>query len=169
MRRKPNKKLNSFLKANALSKTIDELLPIVNGMINTPYTRLELQKYLIRNRIQYKYTNESKSHPMGLNVPIGTERMHTDDMIRIKVSKNEWVYKQRYIYEQYYGVKLKEDEYVVFKDGDKTNFDISNLKCVSRYVASHLRNASHNKITRPLELLTYELKVKTEDKRNSLD
>lgn len=160
MRRKPNKKLNSFLKANALSKTIDELLPTVNGMIDTPYTRLELQKYLIRNHIQYKYANESKSHPMGLDVPVGTERIHTDNMVRIKVSKNKWTYKQRYIYEQYYGVKLNEDEFVVFKDGDKTNFDISNLKCVSRYVASHLRNASHNKYIRPLELLIYELKVK---------
>lgn len=168
MRRKPNKILNSYLKANASSKTIDELLLTVNNMIDEPYTRLELQRYLIRNHIKYKYTDKSKSHQMGLNVPIGTERIRYDGMVLVKITKNKWEYKQRYIYEQHYGVKLREDEYVVFKDGDRTNFDISNLKCVSRYVAAHLRNASSNKNTRPLELLTYELQVKTENKRKGL-
>lgn len=43
-----------------------------------------------------------------------------------------WVPKQRLIWEQYYG-KIPEGHQVIFLDGDKSNFDIDNLCCVSLY------------------------------------
>lgn len=48
-----------------------------------------------------------------------------------------WVPKQRLIWEQHYG-KIPEGHQVIFLDGDKSNFDIDNLCCVSLYTMSAL-------------------------------
>ena len=79
---------------------------------------------------------------MGLDKPIGSEYTKPDGMVMVKVTKDKWVYKQRLIYEQYYGVHLPEDVYVIFLDQNRNNFDIANLKAVSRREASYMSN--HN-------------------------
>lgn len=138
MRRKINNKLKEYLETFASEYTIDELLPKVNKIFDENYTRLQLQKYLLRNRIPYKYTNINKSHNMGQEFPIGYEYVKPDGMILVKISKNTYEYKQRLIYEKHYGVKLKEDEYVIFLDGNRDNFNIDNLKLLTRQEASYL-------------------------------
>lgn len=138
MRRKINNKLKQYLLELNSKYTIDELLPVVNKKFKENYTRLELQKYLVRNKIPYKYENEKKIRNIGNKIAIGTEYTKPDGMVLVKVDKNKWVYKQRYIYEQYHNIKLKEDEYVIFLDGDRTNFNIDNLKLLTRQEASYL-------------------------------
>ena len=138
MRRTINNKLKQYLIGFNGELTINELLPKVNKKFKENYTRLQLQKYLVRNKIPYRYTNINKSHNMGLNIPIGTEYTKPDGMILVKVSRNKWVYKQRLIYEKYYGVRLKDDEYVIFLDGNRNNFNIDNLKLLTRQEASYL-------------------------------
>ena len=44
------------------------------------------------------------------------------------------------MYEQYHNVKLKDNEYVIFLDQDKNNFDINNLKVVSRKESAYMIN-----------------------------
>ena len=127
MRRKINNELKEYLKVFASEYTIDELLPKINKIFNENYTKLELQKYLVRNKIKYKYKNKNKSHKMGLDKPIGSEYTKPDGMIMIKVAPNKWEYKQRYIYEKYYGIKVKDNEHIIFLDGNKNNFNIDNL------------------------------------------
>ena len=61
-------------------------------------------------------------------------------MTQIKISKNKWEYKQRYLYEKYHNVKLKTDEQVIFLDQDRTNFDIDNLKVISRQESALMAN-----------------------------
>lgn len=163
MRRKPNKELNNYLIEFKGTKTVCELLPLVNKKFNETYKEQDLRRYLWRNRIPYKYFSPQKVHHNTTAKPIGSERTKDNGLVLVKVADNKWIDKQRYIYEQHYGVTLTENDFIVFKDGDRTNFDIDNLKCVSKYVASHLRNVSHNPETRHLEILTYELKVKTKD------
>lgn len=138
MRRKINIELRNYCVSNS-NLTIDELLPLVNKRFKENYTRSQLQKYLIRNKIPYKYTKPQNSHNMSI-LPIGTEYKRDDGMILVKIGKNKWKYKQRLIYENYYGVELTEDEYIIFLDNDRTNFDINNLQCVSRRVSSILAN-----------------------------
>ena len=167
MRRKPNNKLKVYLTEHAKELTVTELLPLVNKEFNENYNRLSLQKYLIRNKIQYKYECEYKSHNnAGISYPIGTEYVKPDGMIIVKVKHNQWKDKQRYVYEQYYNVELRSDEFVIFLDNDRTNFDIDNLKVVSKRVASYLANQdlkSNYKDITNLGITTAELMIKVKD------
>lgn len=142
MRRKINPKMKQFLLEKGTDKTVSELLPLINVTFRDNYTKLELQKYLVRNKIPYKYENKNKVRAMGLDKPIGSEYTKPDGMVMVKVAKDKWVYKQRYIYEQHYNVSLPDDVYVIFLDQDRNNFDIANLKAISRKEASYMAN--HN-------------------------
>ena len=44
--------------------------------------------------------------------------------------KKNYIQKQRYIWEQYYGKKIPEGHRIIFLDGNVNNFDISNLACI---------------------------------------
>lgn len=165
MRRKVNNKLKEYLLEFAKDKTIDELLPLVNEKFNENYDRLHLQKYIIRNRIPYKYSNPEKIRDMS-SLPIGTERVKDRDRIYVKVAKNKWIYKQRYIYEQYHKVKLTSNDFIVFLDGDKTNFNIDNLYKITRYEAAHLGNIcahSKSKDVRRVSIDVAKLMIKIKD------
>lgn len=64
---------------------------------------------------------------------VGSERVDTDGYVMVKVAEpNKWRLKQRLIYERETGEKLTANDVVMFLDGDKTNFDISNLVKMSR-------------------------------------
>lgn len=136
-RRKINNGLKNYLEIFAAEYTIDELLPKVNKIFNENYTRLELQKYLWRNRIKYKYQNENKIRKQKNSKPIGSERIN-DGLVQVKVANNKWEYKQRIIYENYYGIKLKSDEYIIFLDGNRNNLSIDNLEKASCKEAGYI-------------------------------
>lgn len=168
MRRKVNNELKNYLMEFAKDKTVDELLPLVNEKFNENYDRLHLQKYIIRNKIPYKYSQPTKVRDMS-SLPIGTERIKDRDRIYVKVAKNKWVYKQRYIYEQYYGVKLTPNDFIIFLDGDKTNFKIENLYKITRYEGAHLGNicgGSRNAAIKRLGVEVAKLYIKTKEKEN---
>lgn len=167
MRRRINQKLKDYCSNNS-NLTIDELLPLVNKKFKEKYTRLSLQKYLIRNKIPYKYKNENKSHNMS-KLPIGTEYVKGDGMILVKIARNKWEYKQRLIYMQHYGVELTEEDYIIFLDNDRTNFDINNLQLVSRRVSAILSNQqlkSSNADVTKLGIDTAKLIIKIKEKKN---
>lgn len=71
--------------------------------------------------------------------PIGYERKTRDGYIEVKIkmrpsgpNKNDnFVPKQRLVYEEHYG-PVPEGHIIVFVDGNKENFDIENLRCISR-------------------------------------
>lgn len=64
---------------------------------------------------------------------VGSERVDTDGYVMVKVAEpNKWRLKQRLIYEKETGEKLTANDVIMFLDGDKTNFDISNLVKMSR-------------------------------------
>lgn len=138
MRRKINTKLKEYC-INHSDLTIDELLPLVNKKFKEKHTRLSLQKYLVRNKIPYKYKNENKSHNMS-KLPIGTEYMKNDGMTLVKIARNKWEYKQRLIYKEHYGVELTDEDYIIFLDQNRNNFNISNLKLITRHESSILSN-----------------------------
>lgn len=175
MRRKFNPELKEYLQLFAKDYTVDGILPKVNKIFNENYTRLELQKYLVRNKIKYKYKNKNKSHKMGLDKPIGSEYTKPDGMVMIKVAPNKWEYKQRYIYEQYHGVKLKTTDYVIFLDGNINNFDIDNLEKVNYKEAGYIGAFKVNndliikdkEITKAL-LLMAKTDIKTKEIRKEL-
>ena len=62
-----------------------------------------------------------------------SERIDVDGYVLIKIAEpNKWQHKHRYIYEKHYGVKLQKSDVVIFLDGNRQNFEISNLVKMTR-------------------------------------
>lgn len=139
MRRKFNLRMFKYLKRYGKYHTLKEWSEIINNKFGEHFTLKDTQMYFARHEIPFKYENAKKSNNWNA-LPIGSERVRGDGMVQVKVAPRKWEYKQRLIYEQYYGVELTSDDYIIFLDQDRTNFDISNLKRVSRRESSILSN-----------------------------
>lgn len=77
-----------------------------------------------------------KGNPLNPNKPkpIGCERVYYDNnkkRVQIKVDNKKWVDKSRYVYEQHYG-KIPKNCVIIFIDGNRDNFNIDNLKCITK-------------------------------------
>lgn len=124
--------LYEFLQKNASSHTIKELVQIIKERFDIDIENKKLAQYCIKMCIKYKYEKPNKSHS---NIPTanGTIVNKTDgNYLKIKTRNHKWEYLQRKIYEDYYGIELPNDVYVIFLDQDRRNFDIKNLKAISR-------------------------------------
>lgn len=73
-------------------------------------------------------------------LPVGTELVLPDGYVWVKINdisrakKNvNWRQKHRLIWEQNFG-EIPEGYLVIFKDGDRRNFDLDNLACISKQV-----------------------------------
>jgi hypothetical protein len=71
------------------------------------------------------------------NIPHNTremysERLSKDGYIEIKVGINKWIGKHRYIWEQHYKTEVPKGKVIIFLDGNNRNFEIDNLKIISR-------------------------------------
>ena len=65
--------------------------------------------------------------------PVGSERINVDGYVEVKTKESKrWRLKQRVLYEQYHGVKLEKNDVVLFLDGNRQNFEISNLVKMTR-------------------------------------
>lgn len=65
--------------------------------------------------------------------PVGSERTDGEGYTSVKVAEpNEWMLKQRFIFEQLHGVKLKKNEVVIFLDGNRQNYSPDNLYKLTR-------------------------------------
>ena len=122
----------NFLLEEAKNYTIKELVFLLKEKFNFEVENKKLAQYCIKMNIQYKYEKPKKSHS---NYPTtnGTIVNKTDgNLLKVKTGNHKWEYLQRKIYEEYYNVKLPKDVYVVFLDQNKRNFNIKNLKAISR-------------------------------------
>lgn len=102
---------------------------------NVPFNKgLKQSSYMSKESIEKTKKGRFKKGDLPHNTkPIGYERIDKKgDYTYIKVEgKRKAVLKQRYIYSQKYG-KIPPNHTICFKDGNKQNFDIDNLECVSR-------------------------------------
>lgn len=148
--------------------TLDELLKFAKKQYKT-ITKKQLQSYLSKRKIRYKdYNIDMIRGNQGDNVPIGTERVKSDGMVQVKIAKDKWEYKQRLIYSQYHNVQLTSDDYIIFLDQDRTNFDINNLERVSRRESSIIANEKlffKNSNLTKAGIDVVKLMIKTKDKR----
>ncbi len=132
-RNKYSKEFIEWLRVYAPNHSMADLVK------KTGIEKHKLEQVLWRNKIQHKDYDHKKVRSTNES-PIGTEYVKPDGMVLIKVDKNRWEYKQRYIYEQYHKVNLPTEIMVIFLDGDKTNFSIENLRAVSTPVYNTARN-----------------------------
>lgn len=132
-------------------------------------TKSQLRQYLSKRKIRYKDYNENKAQKMGLDKPIGSEYAKPDGMVLVKIAKDKWEYKQRYLYEQYHNIELPTYTMVIFLDGDKTNFDINNLMAVESREYNFCRNkgilSKEGEVTKT-SMLAARLHYKAKEKLN---
>lgn len=140
MRNKYSKEFEETMRELAPSTDLDRLLWYAYSYFGYEINKGQLRQYLSRRHIRYKDYNRKRARDMGIKLPIGTEYVKDDGMILIKVSKNKWMYKQRYLYEQYHNVKLRNDQYVIFLNQDRTDFSKDNLKAISRHESAIMSN-----------------------------
>lgn len=157
-----------FLLDNAPNHTIKELVKMIKGLFDKDVQNKKLAQYCIKMGIKYKYENPKKSHS-NKPTPIGTIVNKTDgDMLKIKTGNHKWEYLQRKIYEKEHDIKLKNDEYVLFLDQDKRNFDKENLKLVTRQESALLSKGlvSNDAEVTKTAIQTVQLINKVKNKKN---
>ena len=102
--------------------------------------------------------NKGKTGYMGANKTsfntreMYSERLSKDGYIEIKVGINKWISKHRYIWEQHYKREIPKGKVVIFLDGNNRNFEIENLKLISRG-ALLILNKRYRYITKDRELM----------------
>lgn len=169
MRNKYSQEFEDEMRQLASENEFEKLYWVARQKYAYFITRSQLRQYLSKRKIRYKDYNKNKVRKMGLNIPIGTEYKKHDGMILVKVAKDKWEYKQRLIYEKYYNVKLKSDEYIIFLDQDRNNFDINNLKRITRHESSILSNQklfSKNAEVTKTGVEVVKLIIKTKETKN---
>lgn len=155
----------------AHSMTLNELLNVAKTKYKYNITKNDLRNYLSRRKIRYKGYNINKAKDMGSKIPIGTEYVKDDGMVLVKIAKDKWEYKQRMIYEQYHNVELTSDDYIIFLDQDRSNFNINNLRRINRRESSIIANQklfSNQPIITETGIDIARLMIKTKDRKKEL-
>lgn len=143
MRNKYSEKFEKDMIRLATDNSLDSLLKVAKSKYKYNITKKQLRLYLSKRKIRYKdfdYARSERTRNLGDYYPIGYEYTKDDGMVLVKIAKDKYMYKQRYIYEQYYNVKLTSDDYIIFLDQDRTNFNIDNLKRINRRESSIVAN-----------------------------
>lgn len=67
-----------------------------------------------------------------IELPVGSESITKDGYTLVKTSSpNTWEYKQRVVWKKAHG-EIPAKHVIIFADGNKTNFNLDNLMCISR-------------------------------------
>lgn len=121
-----SEELVQYIEENRMKYNINKLCEMIYKEFGKKITAKALRKYFYRHNLTYKKQlcrrwNNTNSKPIGFESP-----PDKNGLVRVKINKKQWVYKQRYIYEQHYG-KIPKGYKVVFLNGDKTDYRIENL------------------------------------------
>ena len=142
------KEMDKFILDNCKGISVAKLTEMFNEHFETDLTKGAMKSRMgrigARNELLlHKETHPAINHPNAVATrfkkgqaslvasPIGTERLNADGYYQVKVSNDKWVLKQRFIYQQAYG-DLKDNEEIIFLDGDRSNFELSNLMKISK-------------------------------------
>lgn len=113
-----------------------ELAEEINRRFDRDFTERALCSHCYDNGIQlglcYSNSEVARGEKHWRHRPVGSFQ-EKKGYIRIKVAEpNKWMQYQRYVWEQHHPGQSAEGKTVIFMDGNKRNFDISNLECVER-------------------------------------
>lgn len=116
-----------------------------------------------------KATQYKKGQKPQNELPLGTITKTTNGyVIRKKAMEgsfeDRWEYMHRVVWEEHHG-PVPDGSMIIFKDGNKENYDISNLMLISRSITGAMAKAGYYAITDPelkeAAAKVAELKVKT--------
>ena len=164
MRNKYDKKFENEMLKLAKTHNLDDLLTIAQKQYTI--TKNQLRHYLSKRKIRYKDYNSNRAHANN-SLPIGTEYIKDDGMTLIKVSKDKWEYKQRFLYKKYHNCDLTPSDFVIFLNQNRQDFSKDNLMKISRTESSILSNQqmfSTNKDLTELGITTAKLMLKIKER-----
>nr|DAY42625.1 MAG TPA: HNH endonuclease [Caudoviricetes sp.] len=146
-----------FLREVTSGKTYKEITELFNKKFNLDVTAQKMKSLLSRKKINtgtrgclYKKGkvpwNKGKKGYMGANRtsfkkghkpknwrPVGSERVDKDGYTLTKIAEpKKWALKHRVIWGEHHKNKVPKGSVIIFADGDRSNFSIENLICVSR-------------------------------------
>lgn len=143
-----------FLKEVAPQKTYKEITELFNKKFNLEVTAGIIKNLLSRKKIytgtlgQFKKGSipwnkglktgikprryDKNGDVIWIEKPVGSEYITNDGYTIVKTkAPNFWEYKQRVIWKKTHG-EIPHNHVIIFADGNKSNFDIDNLICVSK-------------------------------------
>lgn len=122
------KQMDDFLIKNYVDIGPKDLASIMSKLFHVKFTARSLHDRAQRLNIRIN----------TMNCPIGTEHV-VGKFVRVKVNNlshkkrknwhDNWMAKQRYVWEQAYG-PIPEDHCIIFADGNNKNYELSNLRCI---------------------------------------
>ena len=133
-----------------------ELTRLFNETFNTDYNERKFYDYRSHNGLKNNYEYNPRYREEK------SEKVYQNGQIVIKVN-GEFIPKHRYLYEKYKG-KIPPGHFVIFKDGNKQNYDISNLVLVNNLAFNIIKDdiTNDSQINETLFLIG-ELKVKIKE------
>lgn len=126
-----------YLKSIIKGRTTKEIIELYNNKYNKNMTYNQLlsfqKKYKTRSGLDTTFKKNKVKNP---NPPqqIGYECIYYEKgkkHTKVKIGNKKWIEKSRYVYEQHYE-KIPKDCVIIFLDGNRDNFDINNLKCITK-------------------------------------
>lgn len=150
--------IKEFITNNYKGAGPKKLTELINQTFGSSYARTQISAYCKNNKLDSGTTGHYKkgNQPMrpfqkGIRrsvktefkegtvphnwVPIGTERIHCEGYIQVKVDEGKkqknWKMKHIIIWEEVNG-KVPEGHVLIFADGNRSNLDINNLLLISR-------------------------------------
>jgi hypothetical protein len=128
MRNKYPKDFEDFVRENINKYTKEDFLILLEKKFKIKVSKNALKCFLRKHNIEARYIDFKENMVRSTaKHKIGAERM-TKDGILIKVAQpNVWRRKSRVMYEKYHNCKLKNDDYIVFLNGNRNDFSKENL------------------------------------------
>ena len=115
----------SYLREVAEGRSHKEITQLMRNKFNYDFNTKQIRNLLHRNGIKTGTTSGIEPKK------VDTVSYLNNGYVMVKVEGGKWKHKHRYVYEKHYG-KIGEGNYIIFLDGDKTNFNIDNLAEVSK-------------------------------------
>lgn len=165
-----------FIQDNYIGRTNQELADLLNKTFQTSFSRAQIKSFKHHRKFNSGLTGQylkghipsNKGKKMSAETyekckgtmfkkgnvpqnykPVGSERIDKKDgYTKIKIADpNVWVLKHKYLYEQANG-PVPEGHIVSFLDGNRSNFALENLVCISlkeNAYLNHLKLRTNNK------------------------
>ena len=153
-----------YLKEIASGKSHKEITELMNNKFEYQFNVRQIRNLMYRNRILSETPRGIKPEPSN------TIAIHKNNRARIKTEDGKWEYKHRHIYEKHYG-KIKKGNYIIFLDGDTTNFNIDNLAEVTKkqllYINKNNLKYNNAELSKAgIELTNLMIKIDETKKKN---
>ncbi|MCL2225091.1 MAG: HNH endonuclease [Defluviitaleaceae bacterium] len=127
----------NFLRENAAGMNYSDLAEMFNERFGTNKTALQLGELCRQKGFSNGLDSRFKeNHAVNLGrkradaAPDGTETITAEGYVVIK-HDGMWRYKHIFLWEQAHGKPVPTGHHVVFGDGNKRNFDLANLFCIT--------------------------------------